>query len=270
MSARFPALVVLVFAALGASAQQSPRQTNVMTFQEFAQPGTGLVSVGTSIRESGMILSTLSAKGLANDFVAWRTNDSYSRGSTALANSHSYGTTVLSRTNGAVFDLLGIDLTGFQPFNHGTVTFYGFRGFDCVASDSFTYDGGRFQTFRTLRLTNVTEVRWDQNSSATAQFDNVTVVFDVDSPASDPIVRFRRRDFLVVDIAGLMVNTLYALEYTSEAKGWIRERTFSSSSTINFPSFLFSSVPANRLYRVRILSEIPAPATLAVTGDGIK
>ena len=263
MSARFPAVVVLVFAAFSGSAQQSLWQTNVMTFQDFAQPGTGLSSAGTVVRESGMLLSTLSAEGLANDFVAWRTNDSYGRGSTALANSHSYGTTVLSRTNGAAFDFLGIDLTGFQAFNHGTVTFYGFRGFECVASDSFTYEGGQFQTFRTSTLTNVTEVRWDQNASAVPQFDNVTVAFDPNVPAAQPVVQLRRRDWVLIDIAGLEVGACYALEYADEVDGWIRECTFRSSSTIHFPGFLSANVPAARVYRVRALAEVHPPNILA-------
>ena len=200
-----------------------------------------------------MIISPLSAEGLANDFVAWRTNDSYYRGSTAIANNHSYGTTVLSRTNGAVFDFLGIDLAGFQAFNHGTVTFYGFHGFDCVASDSFTYVGGKLQTFRTSRLTNVTEIRWDQSVSAAPQFDNVTVAFDTNLPMAQPVIHLRHAGVVILDIAGLMVNTSYALESSSDSTHWIRERIFSNSSTINFPGFISSAVPANRFYRVRSL-----------------
>jgi len=253
MSARFLAFVGIVLAALSGSAQETPQQIHVMGFQNFEQAGSGLSYVGKEIRESGMIISPLSAEGLANDFIAWKTNDSCYRGSTALANHHSYGTTVLSRTNGATFDFLGIDLAGFQSFNYGTVTFYGFRGFDCVASDSFTYASGNLQTFRTSRLTNVTEIRWDQNSSAVPQFDNVTVAFDTNVPMAQPVIHLRHEDVVVLDIAGLMVNTSYALEYASEPPKWIRERTFSSSSTINFPGFISSAVPTNRFYRVRSL-----------------
>jgi len=150
-------------------------------------------------------------------------------------------------------DFLGLDLSGFQAFNHGTVTFYGFRGFDCVGSDSFTYAGGNFQTFRTSRFTNVTEIRWDQSSSAMPQFDNVTVVFDPNRPTAQPIIHLRQKDVVAVDIAGLMVNMFYALEYASDSVNWIRECTFSSSSTINFPGFISSTVPTNRSYRVRSL-----------------
>src|SRR5688572_9657453 len=128
MRARFLAFVGMIWAALSGIAQQTPEQIQVMRFQNFEQAGTGLSFVGKFIQECGMIISPLSAEGLANDFVAWKTNDSYYRGSTAIANNHSYGTTVLSRTNGAAFDFLGIDLAGFQAFNHGTVMFYGFRG----------------------------------------------------------------------------------------------------------------------------------------------
>jgi len=241
MSVRHIAFVGMVFAAVSGIAQQTSQQTNVMGFQNFEQAGTGLSSVGQCIRESGMIISPLSTEGLANDFTVWKTNDSYYRGSTAIANSHSYGTTVLSRTNGAAFDFLGIDLTGFQSYHHGTVTFYGFRGFDCVAGDSFTFTGGSFQTFRTARLTNVTEVRWDHSSSATPQFDNVTVAFDTNLPMAQPVIRLRRAEAVVLDIAGLMVNASYALEYSSDSATWIRERTFSSSSTINFPGFISSA-----------------------------
>jgi hypothetical protein len=195
----------------------------------------------------------LSAEGLANDFVAWRTNDSCYRGSMALANEHSYGTTVLSRTNGAAFDFLGINLTGFQAFHSGTVTFYGFRGLDCVGSGSFTFAGGKFQTFRASNLTNVTEIRWDQNSSAMPQFDNVTVAFDSDLPASQPFIQLSYRKAVVIHVAGLMVDASYALESSSEPGSWIHERTFTSSSTINFPGFLLAVVPTNRFYRVRSL-----------------
>jgi hypothetical protein len=104
MSARFLAFVGMVLAALSGSAQETPQQIHVMGFQHSEQGGTGLSSVGKFIRESGMIISPLSAEGLENDFTVWKTNDSCYRGSTALANSHTYGTTVLSRTNGALFD----------------------------------------------------------------------------------------------------------------------------------------------------------------------
>jgi hypothetical protein len=253
MSARFPAFVGVVLAALSGNAQLSSQQTNVMGFQTFEQSGKGLFSAGNSIRESGMIITPLSAEGLANDFVAWKTNDSYYRGSTALANNNSFGTTVLSRTNGAVFDFLGIDLAGFQAFNHGTVTFYAFRGFDCVASDSFTYAPGNLQTFRTSRLTNVTEIRWDQNTAATPQFDNVTVVFDATLPMAQPVIRLKHAAVDILDVAGLMVNGSYALESASDPANWIRVRTFSSSSTINFPGLILAPAPANRFYRVRSL-----------------
>ena len=253
MSARFPAFVAVAFAAWSGSAQLSSPQTHVMAFEQFAQPGKGVVSLGTTVRESSMILSTLSAEGLANEFVAWRTNDSCSRGSTAVANNHSYGTTVLSRTNGAAFDFAGLDLGGFQAFHFGTVTFYGFRGLDCVASDAFTFTNGGFQTFRTSRLTNLTEVRWNQSSAATPQFDNVTVMFKAELPPAEPVIRLRHGRTVAIDVAGLMVNRSYALEYAAEAEHWIQERTFTSSSTINFPGFLSVAVPTNRFYRVRSL-----------------
>jgi hypothetical protein len=253
MSVRFLAFVGMAWATLSASAQESPQQTNVMAFQDFAQAGKGILNVGHGVREGGMILSTLSTEGRANDFVAWRTNDSCYRGSAALANEHSYGTTVLSRTNGAAFDFLSIDLTGFQAFHSGLVTFYGFRGFDCVVNESFMFAGGEFQTFRALRLTNVTEIRWDQNSSATPQFDNITVVFDANLPMAQPVIHLRHKDVVFLDIAGLVVNASYSLEYSSDSANWIRERTFSSSSTINFPGFISSAVPAHRFYRVRSL-----------------
>jgi len=251
MSARFLAFVGLALAAFSGLAQEPPQQTNVIGFQNLEQPGTGLSYVGKCIRESGMIISPLSAEGRANDFTAWKTNDSHYRGSTAIANEHSYGITVLSRTNGAAFDFLGIDLAGLQPYNYGTVTFYGFRGFDCVASDSFTFAAGKFQTFRTSRLTNVNEIRWDQSSSAMPQFDNVTVAFDTNLPMAQPIIRIKHAEVVVLDIAGLMVNTFYALEYSSNPTNWICERTFSSSSTISFPGFISSAVPTDRFYRVR-------------------
>jgi hypothetical protein len=255
MRARFLAFVGLVFAALSGSAQQPTQLTNVMGFQHFEEGGRGVSFVGKCIREGGMILSSLSAEGLANEFVAWKTNDSYFRGSTAIANNHSYGTTVLSRTNGAVFDFLGIELAGFQAFHYGTVTFYGFRGFDCVASDSFTFVSGNLQTFRTSRLTNVTEIRWDHSSAAVPQFDNVTVAFDTNLPGAQPVIQLRHGKAVVLDIAGLRVNASYALEYSSGLTNWICERTFRSSSTINFPGFISSAIPAHRFYRVRAFPE---------------
>jgi len=252
MSARFLAFVGLVLAALGGNAQQSPQETNVVVFEDFAKPGSGVLSFAGEVRAGGMIFSTLSAAGWANDFIAWRTNDSNYRGATALANEHSYGT-ILSRTNGAAFDFLGLDVAGFHPFHAGTVMFYGFRGFDCVASDSFTYTSGSFQTFRTAKLTNVTEIRWNQNVDAMPQFNNVTVVLDLNAPSAQPLVRFRSGTSSALDITGLMVNTPYVLERSSDSKMWERERTFSSSSTINFPGILFSTAPRERFFRVRLL-----------------
>jgi hypothetical protein len=131
------------------------------------------------------------------------------------------------------------------------VTFYGFRGFGCVASDSFSYAGGNLKTFRTSRFTNVTEIRWDQSASAPPQFDNVTVVFDTNQPMAQPVIHLRHAGVVVLDIAGLMVNAPYVLESSPDSATWIRERTFSSSSTINFPGFLSSAIPASRVYRVR-------------------
>lgn len=251
MSARFLAFVGMVFAACCGRAQAPSFETNVMGFQHFEQSGGGLAYVGKCVREGGMILSTLSAEGLSNDFVAWRTNDSCYRGSAALANSHSYGTTVLSRTNGMAFDFIGIDLSGFQAFHQGTVTFYGFRSLACVASESFTYAGGRFQTFRTSRLTNVTEIRWDQNAAATPQFDNLTVAFEMNVPVAQPVIHLRHGPAVRIDIAGLMVDAAYALEHSADSKHWIQERTFRSSSTINFPGFISSAASPHRFYRVR-------------------
>jgi hypothetical protein len=122
-----------------------------------------------------------------------------------------------------------------------------------VATDAFTFTGGSFETFRSSRLTNVTEIRWDQSSSATPQFDNVTVVFDANLPPAQPIIRLRGRQALAIDIAGLVVNASYALEYSAEPANWIQERTFTSSSTINFPGFLAPAISTNRFYRVRSL-----------------
>ena len=253
MDARSIAFVGIVLAAFSGIAQQSSPQIHVMGFQNFEEPGTGISYVGKFIRESGMVVSPLSAEGLENDFVAWKTNDSCYRGSAAIANDHSYGTTVLSRTNGAAFDFLGIDLAGFQSFHYGSVTFYGFRGFDCVASDVFTFEGRNFQTFRTSRFTNVTEIRWDQSSGARPQFDNVAVAFETNLPTAQPVIHFRHGDAVFLNIAGLMVNTRYALEYSSDSANWIQERAFSSSSTINFPGLILPAIPANRFYRVRSL-----------------
>jgi hypothetical protein len=97
----------------------------------------------------------------------------------------------------------------------------------------------------------VTEIRWDQNTRAMPQFDNVTVVFDTNLPMAQPVIHLRHKDVVVLNIAGLMVNTSYALEYSSDSTTWLHERTFSSSSTINFPGFLSSAIPTNRFYRVR-------------------
>jgi hypothetical protein len=251
MSARFLAFVVVAFAALSGRAQSPALATNVMGFQHFAESGTGLALVGPCVREAGMILSTLSAEGMANEFAGWRTNDSRHGGSMALANTHSYGTTVLSRTNGAAFDFLGADLTGFQAFHHGTVTFYGFRGLACVASESFTYAGGSFQTFHATRLTNVTEIRWDQNATATPQFDNVTVAFATNAPDALPVIQLRHDGVLRIDMAGLRVDAAYALESSEDSERWVAERTFRSSSTINFPGFISPAAAPHRFYRVR-------------------
>jgi hypothetical protein len=169
--------------------------------------------------------------------VAWRTNDSCYRDSTALANEHRYGTTVLSRTNGAAFDFLGIDLTGFQAFHSGMVTFYGFRGLDCVGSESFTFAGGKFQTFRAPNLTNVTEIRWDQNSSAMPQFDNVTVAFDADLPAPQPFIQLSYRKAVIINIGGLMVNASYALESSSESGTGFTSGRSPVPARSTFPAF---------------------------------
>ena len=50
---------------------------------------------------------------------------------------------------------------------------------------------------------------------------------------------------------GVKPENLYALEYSPDSAHWIRERTFSSSSTINFPGFVSAAIPTNRFYRVR-------------------
>jgi hypothetical protein len=120
-----------------------------------------------------------------------------------------------------------------------------------VASEAFTYAGGGFETFRTARLTNVTEVRWDQAANALPQFDNITVVFNTNEPAAQPVLRVRHAGTVKLDIAGLMVNALYALESSDELAHWTLERTFRSSSTVNFPGFIAPAVSSNRFYRVR-------------------
>lgn len=226
------------------------QQTNVMGFENLARGGTGNSFPGTFIPEGEMMISPL-ADGFSNGFVAWKTNDSHYRGSTAIANNDNGGVTVLSRTNGAAFDFLGLDLAGFQTYHSGTATFYGYRGLDLVISESTTITaGGNFQTFRTSKFTNVTEVRW--GAAWPPQFDNVVVVLDTNLPAAQPVITLKHLDFDFTDVCGLQVNRWYILEYSGNLSDWTRQITFKAYSTINYPGFATAISSTNRFYRVRV------------------
>ena len=243
-------LCLLLFAV--ATSGAAP-QTNVMRFHNLESAGTGFLIAGQYIRESEMVVA---AAGMFRQFTVWKTNDSHYRGSAALNNPQENGTTILSRTNGAPFDFIGIDLAGVESYHNGAVTFFGYRGVDLVVTQTFALEaGGNFRTFTTARFTNVTEVQWPQADPARHQFDNVTVVLETNLPAALPVLRILDPVSQVaypVYVAGLRAGATYWVQSSVDLTNWIWEKSFYPEGTRALAHWLTPPHTAtNRLFRVR-------------------
>lgn len=145
----------------------------VIDFQSLAQSGGGSSGQGFSYTEDGYTLTNTTQPHV---FVSLNTGDFRYLGSTALFNNAVNGTTVLTKNDGAIFDLISIDLGElYEPFDSSTVTFVGKKTDNSTISNTFSLDGIKgFQTFNFTDFTNLVSANWLQIPPF-HQFDNIVV-----------------------------------------------------------------------------------------------
>ncbi|MCC5598370.1 hypothetical protein [Nostoc favosum] len=145
----------------------------VIDFESLAQPGDGISNQGFSYTEDGYTLTNISN---LFEFSTFNTGESRYLGSTALFNDTVDGTTVLTKNDGGIFDLISIDLGELnQPFESPTVKFVGTKADNSIISNTFNLNGVKgFQTFALKDFTNLVSTTWEQVSPF-HQFDNIVV-----------------------------------------------------------------------------------------------
>ncbi|MBG1265380.1 PEP-CTERM sorting domain-containing protein [Nostoc sp. WHI] len=155
----------------------------VIDFQSLAQPGDGLSNQGFSYTEDGYTLTNIDQ----NEFVTFNTGESRYLGSTALINNTVNGTTILTKNDGAIFDLISIDLGELnEPFNSSTVTFVGTKADNSTISNIFSLDGVKgLQTFNFTDFTNLVSTTWLQVAPF-HQFDNIVVSDNTTKSVPEP------------------------------------------------------------------------------------
>lgn len=237
----------------------SAQQTNIMTFESLAHADAN-TNFYNRIRENHMLIS---ASPFAK-FGVLGSDAGLFAGSTGIFNPAQSGFTVLSRTNGAVFDFTGIDLAGLTA-EATTVTFLGYRDFVLVATQAWALPanlGGTFLSFTTSNFCNVTDVRWNHTYPAVHQFDNLAVVLHTNAPAADPLIRLKSVSstnqqgvvsrFGVLDACRLIPGTEYALDYSTDLSNWqLALPSFHAHSTFQSELYLTMFVATNRFYRLR-------------------
>lgn len=150
----------------------------VIDFQSLAQPGDGITFQGFSYTEDGYTLTNtnLNTSNFSSPFGTFNTKESRYLGSTALFNDTIGGTTVITKNDGGIFDLISIDLGELnEPFDSSTVTFIGTKADNSVISNTFNLNGVKgLQTFAFTDFTNLVSTTWKQVSPF-HQFDNIVV-----------------------------------------------------------------------------------------------
>ncbi|MDF5708650.1 MAG: hypothetical protein PUP90_13430 [Nostoc sp. S4] len=168
------AVATLSATAIAIGMGTTAQALTVIDFESLAQPGDGTTDQGFSYTEDGYTLTNTNINQFP--FATFNTGKSRYLGSTALYNNSIDGTTVLTRNDGGIFDLLSIDLGELnEPFESSTVTFVGTKADNSVISNSFNLNGVKgFQTFAFTDFTNLVSTSWQQIAPF-HQFDNIVV-----------------------------------------------------------------------------------------------
>ncbi len=161
---------IAIATGMGTTAQA----LTVIDFQSLAQSGDSITTQGFSYTEDGYTLTNLNIN--SSPFATFNTEEPRYLGSTALYNDTVDGTTVLTKNDGDIFDLISIDLGELnQPFDSSKVTFFGTKADNSVISNTFNLNGVKgFQTFAFTDFTNLVSTTWQQVSPF-HQFDNIVV-----------------------------------------------------------------------------------------------
>ncbi len=164
-----PLLSVAALAVFVGAASPSALGNIVLDFESAASSTKMYAGVSNEYTSFGFKLES-------SAFASWGTSSSNYAGSTALFNLFDNDTTVLSRTDGGVFDLYSIDLSeAFRGGRSASVDFVGTRVDGTQVVESVVLDGiFGFESFNFNSLTGVTSVFWSQGSSY-HQFDNVAL-----------------------------------------------------------------------------------------------
>lgn len=162
-------LSVAVLAVCFPAASPSAQGNIVLDFESAASSTKMYAGISNEYSSFGFKLESAA-------FGSWGTSSANFAGSTALFNLFDNDTTVLSRTDGGVFDLYSIDLSeAFRGGRSTTVDFVGTRVDGTQVVESVAMDGiFGFESFNFSSLSGVTSVFWSQGSSY-HQFDNVAL-----------------------------------------------------------------------------------------------
>jgi hypothetical protein len=190
MTLRLPCVVASLFGtlALGAPLAAAPI---TIDFEDLRTDGAVASVVGPTYSYAGFTLTSVPFPEAGPDswFNSWGTLSNEFSGSTALTNCCAQDSTVLTRTDGGVFNLQSIDLSEIRGFNSdgtqadlglGSVTFVGTTINGSMVSYTATFV--QFPTVTGVELagfTNLLSVSWQQGPGGVAgpthQFDNITV-----------------------------------------------------------------------------------------------
>ena len=158
----------------------------IIDFESLAHDGS-VLNVDSPYLEDGFIIQDPSVTTTDNNAfgVLGSIDDRYT-GSAALFNRSLEAVTMLSRQDGAAFNLFSIDLaelTGdVNPPDILTVTFEGFLASGGTVLQTFQLDGIAFglETFTFTGFEGISEVRWAQGPAfLTHQFDNIVTAIPV-------------------------------------------------------------------------------------------
>jgi hypothetical protein len=249
----------LVIWFLGMSCWVQGQQTNVLTF-EYLTPPDAATSLAMPRTDQGMLIS---GHPYSSHYL-FGTNASAYAGSIGLHSSGTNTTTILVRTNGAAFDVLGISLAGISG-EETLATFIGYRGFNPVVTQvcpvaRFT-NGHRFLPHEFANFTNITELRW--RSPIRHQFDDIRVRLDPMARPPVPMVRLAtlpRTNYLgqiyhlgIIGASGLQPGSSYQVESSTDLIRWQEVATIGYAyGSFNPALHGLGLGETGRYYRVRL------------------
>lgn len=162
-------------AALSLSTQAGA--TTVLTFDEFAQAGSGiryLPAPGGRLEYGGLVFQSIQPN---NAFASWRASDAQNAdpGGAALFHNWSGALMEVSKADGGLFDLLSMDLADLSNGGGSVLNTFEFRFAD-GSRETFNFTTDRVKGLETLILDRrgLTSFTMKTLSSQWAQIDNLT------------------------------------------------------------------------------------------------